>query len=398
MTGGKFMECYFGYEKEYLKNINGLNTAREIYQQPELWSQTLDIMKANKKDLDQYLAQIIEKEGLRVIFTGAGTSAYVGESVVPTLRKNNNISIEAIATTDIVAKPLQYLKKEIPTLLISCARSGNSPESVAAVEIAEKVIDEFYHIVITCNSDGELAKRSRLKDNEYLLLMPKLSNDKGFAMTGSFSCMLLASMMIFEKNMEDVERQVQEVSSIGKGICEDNYRNLDEMMDKKVEKVVYLGAGGYLGLARESCLKLLELTGGNLATLYETPLGFRHGPKSIVDDNTIVFSYISGDDYSRNYEIDLLRELSGDEGNKFVVAISQDKDDNLESFADRVIDLGIQKNSIKEGYDMLAYILYAQIFALKQSINRGFGPDNPCPSGEVNRVVQGVTIHEFNVK
>ena len=64
-------------------------------------------------------------------FTGAGTSQYVGDTVVPYLRAHGDtqaFSFESIGTTDIVAKPEDYLIKDEPTLLVSFARSGNSPK------------------------------------------------------------------------------------------------------------------------------------------------------------------------------------------------------------------------------------------------------------------------------
>ena len=40
-------------------------------------------------------------------------------------------------------------------------------------------------------------------------------------------------------------------------------------------------------------------------------------------------------------------------------------------------------------------MVYAQLIALRASLHQGLRPDNPFPSGEVNRVVQGVTLHSL---
>lgn len=386
---------YFGFDSKYLEKINGLATAIEIHQQPELWSETLEIFKDKKSELEEFLKPLLIKENLRIIFTGAGTSAYVGESIVPSLRKNSDLRFEAIGTTDIVAKPLEYLKKNQPTLLISCARSGNSPESVAAVDIVEKVVDEFYHIALTCNPEGKLVQNAKGHDNEKIILMPEKSNDKGFAMTGSFTCMMLSGLLLFENDFDKAAKEIEKTVKLGQIICNEKHEAVKKLTEKDLTNAVYLGAGSYFGLARESCLKILELTGGSITTLYETPLGFRHGPKSIVNDKSMILMYLSNDEYSRQYEIDLLKELSAEEGNQQIVGISNDNDKSINGICDTYLNLDADRYEVRDSFKMLNYILYAQMFSFMQSEKLGFGPDNPCPTGEVNRVVQGVIIHDY---
>ncbi|MDK6646268.1 SIS domain-containing protein, partial [Actinotignum timonense] len=83
----------------------------------------------------------------------------------------------AIATTDIVANPLAYLHKEVTTILVSFARSGNSPESVAAVDLAKDIVEELYQITITCAEEGKLAQQAHGDERNLLLLQPAPSND-----------------------------------------------------------------------------------------------------------------------------------------------------------------------------------------------------------------------------
>lgn len=92
--------------------------------------------------------------------------------------------------------PEYYFYENDTVLLVSFARSGNSPESVATVNLAEQLINNVYHLTITCAADGALAKRAKEQQNNLLLLMPERSNDAGFAMTGSFSCMMLTSLLV----------------------------------------------------------------------------------------------------------------------------------------------------------------------------------------------------------
>ena len=80
-------------------------------------------------------------------------------------------------------------------------------------------------------------------------------------------------------------------------------------------------------------------------------------------------------------------------GNKILVVSS--KDDDIKEYADYFI-------SFDNGQDLpnvllgLEYITVAQTIALFKSLKSGYTPDNPCPSGEVNRVVKGVIIYPYS--
>ncbi len=387
----------FDRTEEIWKKKGGINTAREIYQQPELWLETLKIVESNKTTIKNFMKDRMNKEKIRVIFSGAGTSAYIGDIVVPYLNENKEYIYEAIPTTDIVTNPQMYFKKDIPTILVSFARSGNSPESIATYNLANQLIDDVSHIFITCNPKGELAKISENDENVLLLLMPEESNDKGFAMTSSFSCMTLASLLVFDmENFESNRKQVMEMIDIGKGILNDGYKEVEKLLECDFERVVYLGSGSLFGLSKESSLKLLELSRGKIVSFAETVLGFRHGPKSIVNDDTLIFIYISEDKYSRKYEMDLLNEIYNDLGNHKVIAISKGCIEGIESMSNHNIVLSRKGIDIyNEIFISLLYVLYAQVFALLSSIKLGIEPDNPSPSGIVNRVVKGVKIYEF---
>lgn len=388
----------FGININDWKDLNGFNTATEIFQQPELWLETLKMVESQKQKIDKFISERLDKNNTRVIFTGAGTSAYVGSMVASHINKKSNYLFESISTTDIVANPENYLKKDIPTIMVSFARSGNSPESVAAYTLATQLVDDISHVFITCNSEGKLAEISQGKENVLLILMPDKSNDKGFAMTSSFSCMTLASLLVFDmKNFEENKKQAIEMISIARDILENQYNKLNDLINYDFERVVYLGSGAFYGLAKEGSLKLLELTRGQITSLHETVLGFRHGPKSILNDKTLVFIFISLDEYSRKYDLDLLNEIYNNSGNHKVIPISNSYIEEIDKVSDHYIYLSKEKNNINgEGFATLLYLLFPQVFALKSSIKTMVEPDNPNPSGLVNRVVQGVTIYEYD--
>lgn len=191
------------YTKEDLIELGAEITTREIYQQPQVWQTAFENYKAQADEIAAFLNNIDEKHDyIKVILTGAGTSAYVGDTLLPYFRKiydERKWNFNAIATTDIVANPLAYLHKEVTTILVSFARSGNSPESVAAVDLAKDIVEELYQITITCAAEGKLAQQAHGDERNLLLLQPAPSNDAGFAMTSSFTSMMLTALLVFDK-------------------------------------------------------------------------------------------------------------------------------------------------------------------------------------------------------
>ena len=392
------MDRLLGYDKKYLKDINGYLTAKEIMQQPRLWQETLEIVKRNKGEINAFLAKVLSREDLRIIFAGAGSSAFIGDSVVPYLNKKIPQNIEAIPTTDIVTNPGNYLFPNKPTLLVSFARSGNSPESVATVELAEQIVDELYQIVITCNPEGELAKRTFGAENNLLLLMPEDSNDQAFAMTGSFTSMALASLLIFELgNLKTIEADTKLMIEHGKQVLDKNISKIKEIVLNDFNRTIFLGSSCLKGLAKESFIKSLELTRGEVMTNFDSSLGFRHGPKTVINDQTLIFSYLSNDKYARQYEIDLLKEFAAESGNRKIIAVSAYPDREVESLVDYFLCISDAEQQFGDDvYLIFNYVLIAQMFALFKSIQLGITPDNPCPEGNVNRVVKGVTIYPYS--
>ena len=380
-----------------LEKMGAKITTREIEQQPELWQQTWSIYQNNKSKIIDFLSQINQKWGkVRVIFTGAGTSAYVGNTIMPYLQKHGDrkkYDFEAIDTTKIVSTPEDYLAKDTPTILVSFARSGNSPESVATVELAKKLVKNLYQIAITCAPEGHLAQDLEGDPTGLVLLMPEKSLDQGFAMTGSFSCMSLMALLVFDTlSDEKKEHIVSQIAQMGKSVIE-REDEIQSLVDIDFNRITYIGSGSLGGLAEETRLKILELTAGEVAALFDTSMGLRHGPKSFLDKKTIVFDFVSNNTYTRQYDLDILNEIRDDQIVPLVMAVGQEKegqDFSGESF------MYSNKELLPDAYLALPDVMFGQTIALLTSIKVNNKPDTPSPTGTVNRVVKGVTIHEFN--
>lgn len=384
------------YTKEDLIELGAEITTREIYQQPQVWQTAFENYKVQADEIAVFLNNIDEKyDYIKVILTGAGTSAYVGDTLLPYFRKiydERKWNFNAIATTDIVANPLAYLHKEVTTILVSFARSGNSPESVAAVDLAKDIVEELYQITITCAAEGKLAQQAHGDERNLLLLQPAPSNDAGFAMTSSFTSMMLTALLVFDK--ADLAAKAEKVSALMTLSQEmlDSAEAIQKMVSLDYNRVIYLGAGPFFGLAHEAQLKILELTAGQVATMYESPVGFRHGPKSLVNEETVVVVFGSTDSYTKLYDLDLVREVAGDEIARKVILLTDQKED-LENVEQVIFS---SQQLADDVYRVFLYIVYGQLFALLTALKVNNRPDTPSPTGTVNRVVQGVIIHSFD--
>ena len=393
----KVISKLLGVEISKLEDCSGLNTAKEIIQQPDTWRESVKNLIKNKIEIKSFIDSFLSKREFRIILTGAGTSAFAGEVCEPYLTSLLNKRVEAIATTDLVASPKSYFIKDIPTLLVSFARSGNSPESVHAVNLATQLVDDLYQVVITCNENGKLAKNTVNDEKSLLLLMPPQTNDLGFAMTSSFTTMVLNAMAVFNiNNIENFSSDVDKLSNSVNDFIENNIEKVTSLANEDFERIVYLGSSTSKGIARESALKVLELTAGKVNASYDTPLGFRHGPKSVVDDETVSVIYISNDEYTRKYDLDLAKEMLAHKKNDKVVIVGDNIEEDILNKADYVFNVeNINYNVENKVLLPLQQIIFGQMLSFLKSVNLGITPDNPCPTGEVNRVVQGVILHEL---
>jgi tagatose-6-phosphate ketose/aldose isomerase len=365
-------------------------TAREIAQQPQLWPEIARLVAGNAA-LAGFLTQWSAETRPRLLLTGAGTSSFIGECLAPALARRGWARAEAIATTDIVASPDSFLVRRVPTLMVHFARSGNSPESVAALALAEQGIDRCYHLIITCNERGELYQRASRIDDARAVLLPEASNDQSFAMTSSFTGMLLAAAVALQVLPTD-DAGMTRLAAIGSGVMNSCAARLANLVEARFERVVYLGSKELKGLAREAALKMLELTDGRVISLAESPLGFRHGPKTILNGSTLVVAFLSNDAHARRYELDLLNELRRDAVAGRVIALAGREDGA--PHAD-TLALGADAAALTDLELCLPYAVFAQALAMLRSLSLGLTPDNPNVAGTVNRVVQGVSIYPY---
>lgn len=357
-------------------------TILEIGQQPDAWREVAATADTDTAGVDEFLARLRDVDGLRVILTGAGSSAFAGQIVAPAVRRHLGGRVDAIPTTSIIANPADHLEADTPTLVVSFGRSGNSPESLAATDAVDELVSQAWHLVLTCDATGALARAHEGRERSRVVLMPERTNDTGFAMTSSLTSMMLSALTLLGPG----DAATAEALATAAEHVIARRDDIRALAAAKRNRFVYLGAGALEGLARESALKLLELTAGEVVTYFDSPLGFRHGPKSVLDADTLVLVYLSTDPHTRRYDLDIVAEIREQLGDDHVVVLSTETVDT-----DATVLPGL--TGVDDSHVALAYLVVAQYLALYTSLQWGKTPDNPFPGGEVSRVVKGVTIY-----
>lgn len=369
--------------------MNNTFTYNEIVSQPNLWLKEYEVLNDSKDIISLFLKNNNVTKKTRIIFSGAGTSAFIGDILEVLYRRLGYENVSSISTTDIISHPDTYFLEGEQTILVSFARSGNSPESVSTVDFANKICgDKVVHVVITCNENGQLAKN--ISQNDLLLLLPAETNDKGLAMTSSFSTMLLVGYLFIQ--IDDIENKETSLMSLVKNTKNailDIQKLSMEVAKLDFNRAVFLGSAELKGVAQECHLKLQELTDGRVLCKYDSFLGFRHGPQAVLDNKTIVVYLLSNDQYAFSYERDLVKHINS-KNNDLVaqIAVSQNKvNEEGVSFDHEVV--------IGEGdLAFVSYALIGQMLGFFKSLEMGLNPDSPAVSGNISRVVEGVVIYD----
>lgn len=377
---------YLGVPEPDLLASGAIWTAREIEQQPRMLEQTHALLCGMRERIEAFIGPVAGNANARVILTGAGSSSYIGQCLAPLLDRQLAARVDSVPTTDLVSVPHLYLDPAQPLLLVSFGRSGNSPESLAAVALVESMVEDARHLVVTCNAQGALTTVPAR--NAMTLLLPEETHDSSFAMTSSFSCMLYATLAAFS-HAQAMDQRIGPIARAMARVIDEAQLPLRELAQHGFDRAAYLGSGLFQGLAREAALKLGELTNGAVATCFDSPLGFRHGPKTFITDRTLVMVFVSNDPLTRRYDLDLVDELRQDACAARVIEVTTQP--RQQQDADTFLVPGMTEAA---DIDLLwPYVAIAQIYAFNASRALGLSPDSPNRQGTVNRVVQGVRIH-----
>lgn len=347
-------------------------TAREIMAQPEIWRSFAPELDRQRVEIREWIERLNPEE---IWFCGAGTSAYIGEVLAAQLDGLSGAPrFRAIATTDFVASPLRHLRPGLRPLVVSFGRSGDSSESIGMLRLLDALCPAANRLHITCNANGKLATAEHPGPGELrVITLPPETEDKGFAMTSSFTTMLLTALSCFDTLEDKPSQRIAVLADAATSCLANGAAQLSNIAPPA--RAVFLGSGPLKAIAREAGLKVLELTAGHVTTSWDSPLGFRHGPKSVVDNDTLVVLFPSNDPYCRRYEDDAAEEIRAQFGRE------------------RLIHTGGFTGSGHDAWDGVVHVLTAQLLALFWSNAHGLAVDDPFAGRNLTRIVSGVTLY-----
>jgi tagatose-6-phosphate ketose/aldose isomerase len=364
------------------------HTLREIFQQPETWRDTCERVLARGGDLDRLM------DGVKsVALTGSGSSLYAGECARLALRQELGITVDAAGAGSVLTHGSAALPAGRPAVLVSLARSGDSPESGAAVAQMLEAEPDVRHLVITCNQGGHLATAYRADPRVHVIVLDERTNDRSLAMTSSATNMWLAARFLGMRRTPDRYRALcEQLSRAGEQLLQNASEALSRVAGIGFRRAVFLGSGSRAGAARESALKMLELTAGRVTTLCESYLGVRHGPMSYIHEDTLLVCFFSSDPLLRAYESDLITELNRKRLGMAKVILGEKVPVGLAGEADTVIDCPGPAEIGDENATALDLVA-GQLLACFRSIAEGFHPDSPSESNVISRVVGSFTVY-----
>jgi tagatose-6-phosphate ketose/aldose isomerase len=378
-------------------NLGLSYTPGEILQQPGTWATTFLNFQQHRTEIEAFLksAGIGSNSSQQpiVFLVGAGTSDYIGQALACLIQQKWQCEVAAVASTDLLTNFEDYILRDRQYLWISFSRSGDSPEAVAVLDKALEDYPNILHLVVSCNSNGRMIRNYRNDRRVFGLLLDDAVNDRGLAMTSSFSNMLVCGQClanIFE--IDEYEPILHALIAGGEKFLEIAADCADNLAQGPYTSACFAGSGSLKSIARESALKLSELTAGRIRTMSESVLGLRHGPLAALNEETLFVCYISSDKRRQQYEIDLLREI----GSKGVVparvAVGIEASKELSSVSEYLVTPGIRL-SIPDAYRPPLDVIFGQLLGLFFSLRCNLKPDVPSPKGVIHRVVQNVNIH-----
>ncbi len=335
----------------------------EIAAQPAIWRAWAEPLSEKSAEVRAWIATESFDE---IWVSGAGTSAFIGEIIA-----RGTAKVRAVATTDFVGCPQDYLSATGKILAIQFGRSGNSSETIGMLDLLDAHRPDIARLNITCNGESALATRPAA--NQRVIVLPEATHDSGFAMTSSFTTMTMTALACLGVlDCRDIEKLANEAERL--------IFKADAMSVVRPDRAVFLGAGALTGVARESALKVLELTAGKTMTQWDSTLGYRHGPKAGVDGSTQVYVMLHPDAYVRQYDTDIAEEIRRQFPDIPVKTLGQGGDFDIKGIGD-------------PRTDSVLFVLLAQVLAVKWSADLDLPIDDPFQGQNLSRVVSGVKLY-----
>jgi tagatose-6-phosphate ketose/aldose isomerase len=375
-------------DPEEQRRLGYVHTLREICQQPWTWIRTAELMQ----QFARVLSPVVERIS-SLVLSGSGSSEFAGDCVRMVLQKELSVNAQAIPGGTLLTHGSHAVSIGRPGLMVSLARSGESPESVGALALMLKTEPRFRHLVLTCNRQGSLASTFREDSRVTVIALNDCTNDRSLVMTSSFTNLVLAAR--FLGLIDEPARYLSICNALSRtasALLQEHFGTLAQVGKAPFRRVLFLGSGPRFAVARETALKMLEMTAGRVTTSCETYLGLRHGPMSAVNEDTLIVCFLSTEPKVQAYESDVLRELAQKQLGLFRLIVGKDVPKELVCAKDLVISYQGAEELADDDMPVLDAVV-GQLMAFFRCLQEGLQPDSPSQSGVIHRVVQGFPLH-----
>lgn len=332
-------------------------TVQEIYGQPAAWTACLKQLK--DLDLDG-LVGAHTPERAEWVFVGCGTSYYLAQAAAASFTLLTGSLARALPASEILFYPELSLPSPDKTFPVLISRSGHTSEILAVAEALTQKGIEF--LALTCDGNELAASTSRV------LQLPV--REESTVMTASFTSMLLTMQFVAAKFAGKTAflAELDQLANTVEPLLAKYASKLEEFAQRPFEDVAVLGQGGLYPIASEVALKVME-SSSSYAQFFHT-LEFRHGPKSIIQDRTLVIALIADENAAQ--ELKVLREMKALGASTIAIV------NHAISGASQAADLLVELNSPLSTMGLLiAYAVWGQLFGSFVGLAKGLNPDEP---------------------
>ena len=327
-----------------------------IKTQASAWEAALAVVESRAEDLEKFFAE----KPSELLFAACGSPYYLGLANATLWRELLGLHVTVVPSSDIMLFPETVLPTAGRPVLLIASRSGETTETVRA---AETFAERFpgHTILIGCRSESRMGRLADLA-----IVIPE-GNEVVIPQTRSFSSMYLAAQYLVAMLDDDAELAdaLRRVPDLLPGLLDRWEPVVQRAAEADWDSAVFLGGGPLYGVAVEATLKLTEMSLSS-AVAYHT-LEVRHGPRSIIDESTLVVGL--GSLRGAPYERQVLAELA--EETPHVLAFTPGDGWDLSELAAE-IPLG---DRIPEHALGLLYLPLLQLLAYHRALHKGVNPD-----------------------
>jgi tagatose-6-phosphate ketose/aldose isomerase len=373
------------------------HTLAEIWQQPELWVETARRVSTVNEQWSDFVSR-----AQAILLTGSGSSYFVGKCIATSLQESASVSVTALESGEILMLGSGALPPARPLLVVSFARSGDSPESCGLVQHLLDEEPEVNHLLITCNPNGSLARTwgeggtdcdSRVR----VLMLDERTCDRSLVMTSSFTSMAIAGLGLAAQSEEAKARYLASTEALASGVTGmlADLSALDEFPLENVDRMIAVGSGCLHGAALEVALKMLEMTDGRVHTRSEGCLGLRHGPMCALHNRSLLFLPLSSHPARLAYQMDLLREVGRKRLGGWKVIVGAHVPQEVLTPEDLALELPAL-SGLGDEWVAIASVVAGQLLAFLRCRAEGLRPDEPAVGDSISRVVGSFTLHNLS--